>query len=394
MGRFHSYLNSALQILGLYKGDEPFASFLKKFFATDKKYGSKDRKYIGQLCYCWFRTGKMFAGKPTTENILAALFLCSKEENEILENLEPGWNPKVFLPLDEKCLVPGIPCSIPDIFPFKDELSDGIPHSQYCASMLVQPDLYLRIRPGMKEKVMQKLDATGCSFSLAGENCMVLPNATKVEDIIELNKEAVVQDYSSQRVGEFLQLVRRGMPGKLPIDVWDCCAASGGKSILAKDILGDINLTVSDVRESIIINLRQRFKAAVITGYKAVQADLTAEHIVDHIITNQQSVIIADVPCTGSGTWSRTPEQLYYFKEDKTAEYAALQRKIVTNVIPSLAPGGYLLYITCSVFKKENEEMVAYIKEKFPLQLVKMELLKGYDKKADTMFAALLQKSL
>jgi 16S rRNA (cytosine967-C5)-methyltransferase len=59
-----------------------------------------------------------------------------------------------------------------------------------------------------------------------------------------------------------------------------------------------------------------------------------------------------------------------------------------------LEPGGYLLYITCSVFKKENEEAVNFVKEKFHLQLVKMELQKGYDKKADTMFAALLQKPL
>jgi 16S rRNA (cytosine967-C5)-methyltransferase len=57
-----------------------------------------------------------------------------------------------------------------------------------------------------------------------------------------------------------------------------------------------------------------------------------------------------------------------------------------------LKPGGSLLYITCSVFKKENEEMVEYINEKFHLQLVKMELLRGYELKADTMFAALLKK--
>ena len=49
-----------------------------------------------------------------------------------------------------------------------------------------------------------------------------------------------------------------------------------------------------------------------------------------------------------------------------------------------------MLYITCSVFKKENEAMVDEIREKFNLQLLEMEMLKGYDKKADTLFAALL----
>ena len=57
-----------------------------------------------------------------------------------------------------------------------------------------------------------------------------------------------------------------------------------------------------------------------------------------------------------------------------------------------LEPEGYLLYITCSVFKRENEEVIEFIKEKFNPGIIKMELLKGYDKKADTMFAALLKK--
>ena len=58
------------------------------------------------------------------------------------------------------------------------------------------------------------------------------------------------------------------------------------------------------------------------------------------------------------------------------------------HVIPHLQKDGLFIYITCSVFKKENEDMVDYIKEKFHLQLLQMELLKGFDKKADSMFTA------
>jgi 16S rRNA (cytosine967-C5)-methyltransferase len=160
---------------------------------------------------------------------------------------------------------------------------------------------------------------------------------------------------------------------------------------MAKDMLGDIDLTVSDVRESILINLKKRFNEAGITKYKSFIADLTQS---SKLTTNSFHLIIADVPCTGSGTWSRNPEQLYYFEQKKIEEYSILQKKIVSNVIKHLQPGGYLLYITCSVFIKENEEVVDFIEQNFHLDVIKMEVLRGYDMKADTMFAALLQKPL
>ena len=73
--------------------------------------------------------------------------------------------------------------------------------------------------------------------------------------------------------------------------------------------------------------------------------------------------------------------------------FSVLQKKIVSNVIPQLKDGGYFLYITCSVFKKENEEVADFILQQFPsLQLIKKELLVGYNKKADTMFGVLFKK--
>ncbi|WP_315817441.1 hypothetical protein [Paraflavitalea speifideaquila] len=91
------------------------------------------------------------------------------------------------------------------------------------------------------------------AYSMPATNCIALANASKVDELIQLNKEAVIQDYSSQRVGELLKVEGWPRPG---IPVWDCCAASGGKSILACDILGKIDLIVSDIRESIIVNLK------------------------------------------------------------------------------------------------------------------------------------------
>jgi len=101
-------------------------------------------------------------------------------------------------------------------------------------------------------------------------------------------------------------------------------------------------------------------------------------------------LIICDAPCSGSGTWGRTPENLIHFKKESINQFSSLQKKIVSNTVPHLASNGYYLYITCSVYKEENEGVVAFIEDKFPhLQLKSKALITGYKKKADTMFAAL-----
>ena len=389
MSRYHSYLRSAKEILGLYKGQEPFAAFIKKFFAGYKKFGSSDRKQISHLCYCYFRVGRSIPAVETEQRIITALFLCSTEPNKLLGELKPEWTDKASLVISDKIEMidqPGLPDTI---FPWVDELSDGIDAPAFSLSHLQQPDLFLRLRPGKKEIIKQKLQAAGVQFTAVTDTCLSLPNSSKIDELIELDKEAVVQDYSSQQVGSFFQYLQTSNTG---FSVWDCCAASGGKSIMAKDILGEIDLTVSDVRESIIVNLKKRFAVAGIKEYKSFITDLAKP--VSNLNDRKFDLIIADVPCSGSGTWGRTPEQLFYFDGKKIDEYAALQKKIVENIIPHLAPGGQLLYITCSVFKKENEEAITLLKGKFHLQVIKIELLKGYDKKADTMFAALLKTPL
>jgi 16S rRNA (cytosine967-C5)-methyltransferase len=360
--KYFSHVNTATKILSLYKGQQPFAIFLKDFFSKNKKYGSKDRKQIASLCYCYFRLGKAGMDLPLEDRLLQAYSLCIGKPDELLQNVKPDIQSSV---------------KVTDIFPWEDELSAGIDHTQFCNSFLIQPDLYIRVRPGFRNTVVKKLKDAGIRFDQIEPDCISLPNATKIENIIELNKEAVVQDYSSQQIKRYVHV-------SAPISVWDCCAASGGKSILIYDMFNGIELTVSDIRESILVNLKKRFAEAGIKKYTSFVADLTKEIPVPG---NKYDLIIADVPCTGSGTWSRTPEQLFYFDEKQIDEYANKQKKIVSSVIPFLKPNGILLYVTCSVFKKENEEQVKSI----PMNVLAMDVFKGYDKKADTMFAALLQ---
>src|SRR5688572_8427145 len=101
----HSYLRSALEIIDLYKGGQPFAGWLKNYFRQHKKFGSRDRRWVSHLCYSYFRTGRAFEGHSQQEKMLRGLFLASPSKNELLSILDPELNEHADKPFDEKVQV-------------------------------------------------------------------------------------------------------------------------------------------------------------------------------------------------------------------------------------------------------------------------------------------------
>jgi 16S rRNA (cytosine967-C5)-methyltransferase len=409
--KYHSHLNTALSLLKAYDGSIPFVAFSKNFFKEHKKYGSSDRKNILRCCYAYFRMGNALNDVPSDEKIFAGLYLTALQQDPVLtffkpqELLNDAATTSIFDRIQQlKSVYPSL--DILSIFKWKDELSDGIDVNAFVLSHLQQPDLFLRIRPGYHDQVIKRLNdlSAGTESAFPSQTSIspkilnnaemaeqspawiMLPQGFPVEKHFNIDEEVVIQDLSSQKIGDLFSDIDE------PVHtVWDCCAGSGGKSILAVDHFPAINLTVSDIRDSIILNLKKRFQAAKIDKYKIHVADLTKQTSV--LPGNPQfDLVIADVPCSGSGTWSRTPEQLIHFKTKKIAQYAAMQIAIVNNVIPNIKPGGFLLYITCSVFSKENEQIVHQLLQNHPLHIIRQGLLKGYDQKADTLFVTLFKK--
>jgi len=382
-----SHLNTAQTIVVQYKGDLPFSIYLKNFFSKNKKYGSKDRKNIAALCFAYYRVCKAFNRYDVAEVIVRGVFLTATTSNPLLAEKQPGWNSVAHEPVALKLLM--LIADAESFFPFQKELSAEIEQKAFGISFLLQPKLFIRLRPNGLQSSLKKLAAAQLSFKNINETCLAFENGTKVEAVLELNKDYVVQDYNSQQTIGLLQNV---FSVNAPINVWDCCAASGGKSIMVVDQLKQVQLTVSDVRDSILANLDKRFKAAAIKNYHSFEADLTQPAaITSRFGSRPFDLVICDAPCSGSGTWGRTPEQLAFFNPLQIDQYAQLQKKITTNVISAIKKGGYLLYITCSVFKKENKDVVDFLIEKYPLKLVNMHVLKGYEIQADTMFAALMR---
>ncbi|MFC4262248.1 methyltransferase domain-containing protein [Ferruginibacter yonginensis] len=384
MSFYFAHIKAAAEVIKHLKHGMPLALQLQHFFAKNKKYGSKDRKSIATICYQYFRVGKAFKSTPIEEKIVLANYLCSSSPNQLLASQAPALNETVQLDVAAKCQQLGI--ALTDIFAFNEMLGAGIDSFLFAASLLQQPAFFIRVRPQWHENVTNKLKANAIAFNQVNDDAIELPQGTKIEPLLSLNKEAVVQDLSSQQVFNYLKQHPLASSTHL-LQIWDCCAASGGKSILMADVLQrPFHLLATDVRASILNNLKQRFKEAGLKNYETKVIDATVN--TSMLADRKFDIIICDTPCSGSGTWSRTPEQMHFFENSTLQKFTALQLKIASQAIQHLQKGGLFFYITCSVFAQENENIVTELKQKFHLQLLQMEYIKGYQKQADSMFVA------
>ena len=390
--KYDNLLRYAVRIVLAYPGNPPLQYWLKSYFKDNPQMGSRDRRTVSEMVYAYYRLGQNLNDESPEDKVVAGLFLCNDTPIESLEWLRPEWNLLTGRPLEEKIQLLGEKhpaFSVDAIFPWLEELSGGVDRHAFALSFLQKPNLFARIRPGREEEVNKIIREAGLPHSsLTGERlrfgCLSFPNGTKLDKWLTPDRDVVIQDLSSQKTASLFD----GLAAGPEFRAWDCCAASGGKSIQLADLFPGIDITVSDIRKSILDNLEGRFRIAGILKYKSLIADLTR----DAPKLAPFDLIIADLPCTGSGTWSRTPDALYFFKPGIIDEYARLQSQMLKGLAAYLKPGGRLVSITCSVFAKENEAVIENFETDSGWKTESVSVFTGYDRFADSMFGAVLTR--
>lgn len=385
-----AHLRSAEQVLSHYSGEEPFPLYLRAFFRANPKFGSRDRRVVSGFCYDAFRMGASLRDATERDRILAGHLLCAEDPAALIASVRPDWLPFIGNQIEDRLdrLASLFPDFHPDdIFPLVEGLSPEIDRKDFVRSHLTQPDLFIRLRPRKADAVRKALRDSDIPHRFVGPLSAALPNGTDTSRLGVADRDFVIQDLSSQRTADFMP-DPRDMPERPRI--WDACAGSGGKSILAVDRFPDARLLVTDAREGILYNLRERFSRAGIRGYAADRMDITStDNRKNASIPTGFDLVVVDVPCSGSGTWSRAPWEMRSIDGEGLEGYRSRQQAILDAIIPSVAKGGWLLYITCSAYGIENEGMSEHISGSGGLRLVRQGMLKGYLEKADTMFAAL-----
>lgn len=374
-------------IIAAYNGSVPLTHFLRNYYKQYPKLGSRDRKILSEMAYCWYRCSKGFEDAlPFEDKLKACLYLCETESKHSLQFLPDEWIATKHAAIDDKLVLlqaGGYSFNLNGIAGFDIEMSGGITKDAWQRSILTQPLLFIRIRKE-EDKVLSLLEKNDIDYNQDGK-CIGIKNGTAIEKVLPPDLY-VVQDASSQQTGKYFN-------PKPNEKWWDCCSGAGGKSLLLTDIEPRVQLTVSDKRASILHNLSARFKQYGHKMPKQIVLDTADGDAVKQALGNTTfDHIICDVPCTGSGTWARTPEQLYYFDAKDISRIAALQSSIAINASTAIEKGGTMFYITCSVFNEENEQVVHNIVSQTGMQLKEIGIINGIERKADSMFMAILQK--
>jgi 16S rRNA (cytosine967-C5)-methyltransferase len=252
------------------------------------------------------------------------------------------------------------------------------------------PPLTLRVnrRKTTLEDALAELHAAGMSGVQTGPWAITLDQPVPVSKIPGFTDGWVsVQDAGAQWAAELLD-VKDGMR------VLDACAAPGGKTGHILEV-ADADLLALDADEKRLERVKQNLDRL---GLAAQLETGDATHPESWWKGRSFDRILADVPCTASGVVRRNPDIKWLRRPEDISGFVHKQGEILNALWQTLAPGGKLLYATCSMFAEENENQIeAFLALRTDAR--RLELLKELDKgqllpndRHDGFFYALLEK--
>jgi 16S rRNA (cytosine967-C5)-methyltransferase len=168
--------------------------------------------------------------------------------------------------------------------------------------------------------------------------------------------QAVIQDEASQLIAALVGSGSRML---------DCCAAPGGKTLALADLNPNATITAIELHPH-RARLLQRLLASKTEPAGSKSASPTPADNLRVLIADASSLppspdydrILADVPCSGTGTLARNPEIKLRLVPGDLAELAARQRAILRSAMAQLAPRGCAIYSTCALEREENEDVI------------------------------------
>lgn len=328
---------------------------------ADRSFGSRDRRLYRELLYTTLRVLPWFEAKLDADPEGAVRLVARRAADlPATAAFRAAWAAGDPEPADERDLLPSwFEAHAPELFS-EPEL----------ACQLRRAPLWLRVA---REANLLGAEFAGLGWTWTPSE--YLPGAWRVHGEADVTRTAgwaagrcEVQDLGSQLLLETIG-VERGAR-------WlDACAGAGGKTLQLATLLGaGGTVDASDIRPTALAELATRAARA---GYGCREAagrtcparagtDAATIRILSGTPAETYDGVLVDAPCSGSGTWRRAPHLKWTTTPEQVERAAALQLSLLARAAGHVRPGGRLVYATCSLSRRENEEVAVRFLEAHP----------------------------
>jgi 16S rRNA C967 or C1407 C5-methylase (RsmB/RsmF family) len=356
------------------RGSRPLDHALSEYLRSHRSIGSHDRRFIGDVAYSLIRWRALL--------------------DYLIGHQKPSWplRYQLWRRLDSSALPADIPLHIRCggsewLFQELTFCYGQSRAAELClilnepAPLTVRVNLLKTSREALLVQWKKLYDVAPCEQARAGIRFGQRIALTSLPEFKQGLFE--IQDEGSQLVAE---LVRPG-PGD---QLLDFCSGSGGKSLaIAPSMSGRGQIYLHDIRRSILQEAKRRFCRAGIQNAQFLPPD----HPRLRSLQNKMDWVLADVPCSGSGTYRRNPDMKWKGTEEMLEQLVLKQQEIFSRATAFVRPGGRIVYATCSLFERENMQQVEFFLKNLPLELSAPPLITFPRKNgADGFFGAVFCK--
>ena len=348
---------------------QPADSILSAYFRTHPKLGRQDRSETAETAFAALRHYQKIAAilpRPQQEPrkaALAALVLGRGLNISQLENLlDKTGEEKAFLSSlkAQKTQFSGslnTAAELPEWL--VERLQAHWTDEQVLAfgRSVMQPaplDTRVNTLKGRRDKVLAELQA---EFPHAAATPYA-PHGIRFRDKPALNKHPLFLDGTLEVQDEGSQLLAQLVQAKRGEIVVDFCAGAGGKTLaVGAQMANKGRIYAFDIAEKRLANLKPRMTRAGLTNIHPEKIGSEHDPRVTRLAGKADRVLV-DAPCSGLGTLRRNPDLKYRQSPESIAQLVRQQRSILQAASALVAPGGRLVYATCSVLPEENERQV------------------------------------
>ena len=249
------------------------------------------------------------------------------------------------------------------------------------STLLEMPPIILRAI-GDREGVLQALSEEG----IRAEACNKSPFGIRLNEYANLKNTKAWKQGLIEVQDEGAQLVALDIGVQPKQSVFDFCAGAGGKSLIFAQMMQNKGfIQAYDITPKKLFELIKRATRAHISIIKIILKLEKPDKKFDHVVV--------DAPCSGCGTWRRSPNLRWNLTEKQLAHIIKVQGEILERASAYVKPGHYLSYITCSLTRDENEEQVEKFLRAHPnFHVIKQKRYSPARTDTDGFFLCVMQK--